>query len=123
MPNWIAPFVFAFALPYATLVADEPLRRLKVGDLVHIDLIGDAAQRYAKINRLPSDKMASPIPILSMFAIVQRMDDESTVYIERQLETVVNANKYLCTLKGTFPGRLRHDGQSGTLGKGSCLGC
>ncbi|TWT78640.1 hypothetical protein CA13_00360 [Planctomycetes bacterium CA13] len=108
MLKLLAPLLSFVTLLSGTVFAGEPHPPLKVGDLVHLDLIGDAARTYARVNRLSLDNAASPIPVLSMYTIVRSVEDDSTISIEHQRESVIDGKRYLCTMTGTFPANAIH---------------
>ena len=105
MLKWFTPFVVYAALLSGSVIADKPLPALKVGDLVHLHLIGDASRKYASMNGGSFDNAETTIPMLSAWTIVRSLNDDSEIYIEHKLETSVDEKRYLCTLKGTLPAK------------------
>ena len=105
MFKWLTLFVICISLNSDAVIAEEPISVLKVGDLVHLDLMGEAAQKYADLNGRSIPKTETVPARISTFTIVRRLDDDSEIYIEHELETVVNEKCYLCTLKGTLPSK------------------
>ncbi|QDT11018.1 hypothetical protein [Planctomycetes bacterium K23_9] len=108
MRKWFAPLVVFSVVSSWPAIADEPRREPKIGDLIHVEIIGDAARKYARVNGGSFDTKGVANPTFATTAFVRNIHGESNLYIEHQLETSNNEKRYLCTLSGTFSKECIH---------------